>query len=140
MGDESITQQGVQSNLMDWVLGITTLLANANLGWSRGASYAWLLWACNAMAWQAYVTYTGQWGFTVLSVVTMYMGLANAMRRYYKDHGMNEGTPWTTWHFKLNVWLKSKFGRRMNCGCRGFCDGHWGTIGPDIRIIHSEPE
>ncbi len=124
---------------MDWILVFTlllsasTLLASANLGWSKGATYAWLLWAANATVWQAYVTYTGQWGLIPLNIATMYMGLANAMRKYYEDHNMTDRAPWNTWHFKLSVWLRSKFGHRLRCGCRGFCNGHWGTIGPDIK-------
>lgn len=117
---------------MTWILSITTLLVNANLGWSKGAAWAWLIWAGNATAWQVYITITEQWGFTILNVVTIYMGLANAMRRYYKDHNMTDRAPWNTWHFKLRMWLKSKLGRRLQCGCRGLCDGHWGTMGPEI--------
>ncbi len=119
---------------MDFLLGATTLFVNANLGWSKGASYAWLLWTANATGWLIWAWDIEKLGIVTLSVVTMYMGLANAMRRYYQDHNMTDRAPWNTWHFRLKVWLRSKLGRRMHRGCRGYCDGHWGPRSPGYRM------
>ncbi len=70
---------------MDWVLSVTTLLANANLGWSKGVGWAWLLWAGNAAMWQVYVVLTEQWGFTILNFATMGIGIWNAKKNWRKD-------------------------------------------------------
>jgi len=72
---------------MDWILGVSTLLVNANLGWSKGAWWAWALWAVNAGGWQVYVMATDQWGLSVLNIATMGMGIVNAWRVFWRDHG-----------------------------------------------------
>jgi hypothetical protein len=28
--------------------------------------------------------------------------------------------------FRIRKWLLGKFGRKMRCGCRGYCRGHFG--------------
>lgn len=71
---------------MDWILGISTLLINANLGWSKGVWWAWILLFFNAAAWQAYVTHTEQWGFVTLNIATMVVGLVSGLRSYRKSH------------------------------------------------------
>ena len=72
---------------MDWILGVSTLLVNANLGWSKGAWGAWGLWAMNAVGWQFYVMGTGQWGLSTLNIATIIMGLVNGWRAYWRAHG-----------------------------------------------------
>ena len=64
-------------------LGISTLLVNSGLGWSKGAWWMWLIHACNAIAWQVYVMATEQWGLTILNVVTIAVDLVSGVRAYY---------------------------------------------------------
>lgn len=63
-------------------LGLSTLLVNSGLGWTKGKWWMWLIHAANAAAWQAYVVATGQWGLTVLNVVTIVVDIISAYRAY----------------------------------------------------------
>ena len=33
---------------------------------------------------------------------------------------------WRSLRFQAHLWLLRHFGRRMGCGCRGYCLGHLG--------------
>lgn len=72
---------------MDWFLGISTYLVNANLGWKKGVWWAWVLWGTNALVWQGYIMSTGQWGFTPLNLITAATGFVNGWRAYWQTHG-----------------------------------------------------
>ena len=72
---------------MDCILGITTFLANANLVWSRGVWWSWLLWGLNACGWQVFAMQKGLWGLTPLNLVTIGIGFVTAWRRYWETHG-----------------------------------------------------
>ena len=72
---------------MAWILSVTTLLSNANLGWSKGAWWSWALWAANAGLWQVYAMSIHQYGLTPLNLVTMGMGVVNAWRKFWETHG-----------------------------------------------------
>ncbi len=65
---------------MDWILAVTTLLVNSNLGWMKGRPLAWVLHAGNAGAWIGYAYVTEQWGFVVLSAVTVAIDLVSGWR------------------------------------------------------------
>lgn len=67
---------------MDWFLSITTLLVNGNLGWSRGARWAWLVHAVNAAIWIVYAVAIEQYGLIALSVVTIAVDLISAWRKH----------------------------------------------------------
>ena len=71
---------------MAWILSVTTLLSNANLGWSKGAWWSWALWAANAGLWQVYAMSIHQYGLTPLNLVTMGMGAVNAYRKWSESH------------------------------------------------------
>jgi len=70
---------------MDWVLAVTTLLVNSNLGWSKGSSTAWLLHAANAGMWMGYGWVTEQYGFVALSSVTVAVDVVSWARARYKE-------------------------------------------------------
>ena len=65
---------------MDWVLSVTTLLANSALGWTRGAAWMWLLHALNAAVWIVYAVSIRQYGLILLSVVTIAVDIVSAWR------------------------------------------------------------
>ena len=69
---------------MDWVISITTLLANAGLGWSKGKYWMWLLHAVNATLWIAYSYSIKQNGLILLSIVTVLVDLVSAYRAFRK--------------------------------------------------------
>lgn len=47
--------------------------------------------------------------------------------------------PWTSPWFRAKLWLMGKFGKMMNCGCRGYCRGHPGGW-LNVRIISETTE
>lgn len=63
---------------MDWFLSVTTLFVNAGLGWWKGARWIWLTHAANATLWVVYSVVTKQYGFLLLSVVTIGVDLVSA--------------------------------------------------------------
>ena len=69
---------------MDYILGVTTLLVNFNLGWSKGAWWGWYLWAVNAMGWQWFAMTHDLMGLTILNLVTIGTGLFKGTRELHK--------------------------------------------------------
>ena len=67
---------------MDWFLAATTLLVNANLGWSKGEWWAWIVHAMNAAMWIVYAVDIGQMGLVLLSVVTIAVDVLSARRAF----------------------------------------------------------
>jgi hypothetical protein len=65
---------------MDWFLAITTLLVNSGLGWSKGAWWMWVLHAINALIWVVYSLVTKQYGFVLLSAITIVVDLLSIRR------------------------------------------------------------
>ena len=65
---------------MDWFLAVTTLLVNANLGWSKGAWWAWIVHAMNAAMWIVYAVDIEQMGLVLLSVITIAVDVLSARR------------------------------------------------------------
>ena len=65
---------------MDWFLAATTLLVNANLGWSKGAWWAWIVHAMNAAMWIVYAVDIEQMGLVLLSVITIAVDVLSARR------------------------------------------------------------
>ncbi len=65
---------------MDWLISITTLLANAGLGWARGRAWMWRLHAVNAFVWVLYAWSIHQYGLIALSVATIVIDLVSARR------------------------------------------------------------
>ena len=72
---------------MDWFLGVSTLIVNANLGWAKGAPWAWLVHALNASLWIWYSYKIGQYGFVLLSVVTVILDIVCAWRSHNNSGG-----------------------------------------------------
>lgn len=70
---------------MDWVLGLTTLLVNSALGWTRGKSWMWGLHALNAAIWVAYCITIEQYGLILLSSGTIVVDLVSAYRAHRKE-------------------------------------------------------
>lgn len=66
---------------MDWILAITTVLVNSNLGWSKGRVDAWALHILNSVAWAAYAYNTGQSGIIFLSGMTILFDVVSIVRR-----------------------------------------------------------
>ena len=65
---------------MDWLLSITTLFVNANLGWSKGQWWAWLIHAINGVLWVAYSFATEQYGFVALSFATIAIDIVSMIK------------------------------------------------------------
>ncbi len=75
-----------QVYVVTFFLGLSTLLANSGLGWLKGVWWMWFLHALNAVAWQIYISITGQWGLTLLNVVTIVVSTLSGVRAYRKSH------------------------------------------------------
>ena len=71
---------------MDWILGITTLLVNSGLGWTKGAWWMWIIHAINAGLWIGYSAITKQYGFILLSGITIIVDVIS-MARVIKAKG-----------------------------------------------------
>ena len=65
---------------MDWLLSITTVLVNSNLGWSKGARWAWLIHALNAVLWIGYAVWIKQYGLILLSGITIVVDLLSVVK------------------------------------------------------------
>ena len=71
-------------NLMDWFLMVTTLFTNAGLGWFKGAWWAWLIHAINAIIWIFYSLHLDLMGFVGLSVVTILIDAVSGYKSWTK--------------------------------------------------------
>jgi hypothetical protein len=65
---------------MDWVLSITTLLANWGLGYSKGKVWMWILHAVNGAFWIVYSILIQQYGLIVLSIATVVIDIITAIK------------------------------------------------------------
>lgn len=70
---------------MDWLLSITTLLANSNLGWSRGAAWAWWAHIANALLWVAFAVMIDKPGLILLSAFTIAVDGATIYRKHKRN-------------------------------------------------------
>ena len=69
---------------MDWFLMVTTLFVNAGLGWFKGAWWAWLIHAINAIIWIFYSLHLDLMGFVGLSVVTILIDAVSGYKSWTK--------------------------------------------------------
>lgn len=65
---------------MDWILSVTTLLANSNLGWSKGSTLAWILHILNALFWIIYALLIKQYGLILLSLATIVVDIGSILK------------------------------------------------------------
>lgn len=65
---------------MDWIISVTTLLANSGLGWARGAWWMWLLHACNGAFWIAYSIMTQEYGLILVAAGTIVVDVGSLIR------------------------------------------------------------
>jgi hypothetical protein len=70
---------------VDWILSISTLLANGLLGWSRGAVWAWACHILNSILWIAYALVIKQYGLIVVGLGTVIIDVPLMYKAYRRD-------------------------------------------------------
>ena len=70
---------------MDYLLAVTTVLVNGNLGWSRGNKMSWILHILNNILWIFYGISITQYGLIILSVVSILIDSVSLYKRCKND-------------------------------------------------------
>lgn len=66
--------------MLDWIISITTLVANSCLGYYKGKMWTWIVHIINCIFWIIYAFSINQFGLIILSVFTICIDIVLAYK------------------------------------------------------------